>query len=293
MSQENTTEREKFTAPDRRINTKMRERLVNVVRYGGLAIVSIYLIFPLYWIIISGFKPRDILFSSVTIIPTQLSLGSMTELFTTTIFPRFVMNSIITTTGATVTTVTFALLGGYGLARSEFQGQRNLARVVLFTYMFPQIVIGIPLYIIFYNLGLLNSYIALIAGHTAIALPFCLWLMWQFFQTIPIAFEESAWIAGASRWRTFRDVVLPMAVPGMIAVSIFAFAVSWSDFTIARILLTDRPMQTFPVGINMFLQTDRVSWGMLTAAGTVIMIPSLLLVYFLQRYILIGFAIGE
>lgn len=228
-----------------------------------------------------------------SIIPSTITIDNFFVLFDETDFGQYLLNSVIVAIGTSTLTVCLALLGGYGLARSEFRGQRNLARGILFTYMFPYILIGLPLYYMFYRIGLLNTYLGLVLAQTAIALPFSMWLMWQFFQTIPLSFEESAWICGASKLRTFVEIVLPMSLPGMIAISIFSFAVSWSDFTFAVIVMTENAMKTFPVGLFEMMSQDNVHWGMLTAAGTIIMIPAFVLVYFLQRYILIGFTIGE
>ena len=294
MSNENTQERDQYEKPDRLVSPQTKERIITWSRNVLLVVVLSYLAFPLYWLIVSSIMPRgELLSQGVNVIPTSVSSANIVALLTETKFLQFFINSTVVAIGATVLSVVLALLGGYGLARSNFRGRRNLARVILFTYMFPHIVIGIPLYSMFYNMGLISTYPGLIIAHTAIALPFCLWLMWQFFQTIPIAFEESAWIAGASRKRAFRDVVLPMSVPGVIAVSIFAFAVSWSDYTLATIIMTDSQMHTLPVGIDQFIDDARTHWGMLNAAGFLVMVPAFLLVYFLQKYILVGFTIGE
>jgi multiple sugar transport system permease protein len=126
-----------------------------------------------------------------------------------------------------------------------------------------------------------------------VSLPFCTWLMWQFFQTIPMTYEESAWINGAGLTRTLVEVILPMARPGIIAVSIFAFAFSWNDFTFAIILMTEQNMQTLPVGVNSFLETTANNWGYVQSAGVLITLPPLLIIIFLQRYLLVGFGISD
>jgi multiple sugar transport system permease protein len=243
--------------------------------------------------VLSGFKPDAEVFQRPpTIIPSDPTLNNF-ERLSETRFPRQVANSIIVAVYTTIFTTIFATLGGYGLTRSDFRNKKTLARVVLFAYMFPPVLLGIPLYLLFFKLGLLNTHIVLAIAHTAIALPFCLWLMWQFFQTLPRSYEESAWIYGAGRIRALWSVVLPQAVPGVIAVAIFAFAVSWNDFTLAVILLTENSMRTFPLGLNDLLAQQSVRWGMVNAASILIMLPPLLIVYFLQKYIMVGFRIGR
>lgn len=294
MATKSQSDREEFVVPDRVFDYELRRKILRAGQVVLMVTLLIYVIFPIYWQIASTLTPSRELFSpEVNIIPTSVTVENIVLLWQTE-FPNQLKNSIIIAAGATTLTAILASLGGYGLARSNFRRKRSLARVVLFSYMIPHIVLGIPLYIMFANLGLLNSHLALILAHTGVSVPFSVWLMWQYFQTLPIAYEEAAWVSGASRLRTLWDVVLPMAVPGIIAVSIFAFAGSWSDFTLATILLTDTSMYTFPIGLHSFIDAgDRFHWGMLNAGGLVITIPAFLLVFFLQKYILEGFNVGR
>ncbi|WP_408960570.1 carbohydrate ABC transporter permease [Natrinema sp. 74] len=287
------TRTKSFERPDQFIETHTKRRLLKVVQYSVLIGLLIYIAFPVLWMMLSAFKTPSQIFGTPHLIPSNPTLENFSVLLTETVFPTYLGNSIIVAIGATLLTTTLATLGGYGLTRSEFRSKKTLARTVLLTYMFPPILLGIPLYIIFYNLGLLNTPLVLMVAHTAIALPFCLWLMWQYFQTVPIAYEESAWIYGATRFQTFRKIVLPMALPGIIAIAIFAFAVSWNDFTMAVVLMTETSAKTFPVGIKDFLASQQVNWGIVNAAGFMIIVPPLLLVFFLQKYIMVGFQIGR
>lgn len=270
-----------------------KQRLARIAQYAILITILVYILVPVLWMGLAAFKPtREIFAQPPPIISSNLILGNFERLWGTA-FPRQLANSIIVAIMTTVLTTIFATLGGYGLTRSNFRKKKTLARTVLFAYMFPPVLLGIPLYLMFFNLGLLNTHIVLALAHTAIALPFCLWLMWQFFQTVPITYEESAWINGASRVRAFWSVVLPQSIPGIVAVAIFAFAVSWNDFTLAVILMTETAMKTFPVGVNDLLAQQSVNWGVVNAAGVLIILPPLLVVYLLQKYIMVGFRIGN
>lgn len=286
-------EREKFKAPDQVISNEIREKLVKLVEMITLFIIMIYVGFPLLWLIISSITPPEHLFDyPPTIIPAAVSMENYVELLVTTAFSTYFLNSVIVGIGATVMTTILATMGGYGLARTDFKGQRNIARSVLFAYMFPPILLTIPMYTVFYNAGLLNSYLALMFAHVAISLPFTIWLMWQYYQTIPEAFEQSAQIAGASKAKAFRDVILPMSLPGIMAVAIFTFAITWNDFTFAIVIMTDSSMHTLPVGISTIIEQQWVPWGMITAAGVLILAPCFALVAFLQRYIIQGFSVS-
>lgn len=269
-------------------------KAIRFIQYVMMILVVGYIAVPLLWMVMSGFKTQAELFRvPPPIIPRSLTFSNFVDLFVFTEFERYLLNSVVVSVSVVVLTLVLAASAGYGLTRSSFSGQKSLARVVLFTYMFPQILIGIPLYLLFFRVGLLNTYTGLTLAILTVTLPFTSWLMWQYFQTIPIAFEEAAWIYGASRIYTLRKVVIPMAIPGLIAISIFAFAISWSNFTLAVIIMTEDAMKTFPVAIPEFIEQQQVHWGYLNAAGVLILIPAFLFVFFLQKYIITGFRIGR
>jgi multiple sugar transport system permease protein len=205
---------------------------------------------------------------------------------------NYIINSLIVTAGTIVLVVLVSLLAGYGLARFEFKGKSYFARVLLFGYMFAPIVLALPLYLIWNRLGLLNTYLGLIFALSALTLPFTVWLMWKFMQSIPKSLEESAWIQGAPRWRGFIDIVLPQAKPALIANALFAFAIAWNDFTFAQILLPREEATTFPPGVLRLLNSQwETGYGDFMAAALLMIIPPLLFAYFLQSYLLQGFEV--
>jgi multiple sugar transport system permease protein len=229
--------------------------------------------FPTYVMLKASIQPELELFSNTFLfIPRNPTFGNFAGLFTETSFARFYLNSIVAALGTMVISVVSATLAGYSLTR--------------FT------LLALPMFMIWRDLQLLNSYPGIILAHSAHALPFDIWLMWKFFQTVPISYEESAWIYGASRLRAMRDVAIPMALPGIIAVSIFSFAISWSDFTFANLLLTQESMKTLPIGMLGFIEQQAVNWGLIMSASVMMALPAFLLVYFLQSYLLRGFSVG-
>jgi multiple sugar transport system permease protein len=205
---------------------------------------------------------------------------------------QYFTNSLIVTVSSTVLSTSLAVAAGYGLTRFEFKGKTMAARAVLFSYMFSPIVLAIPLYVIFFTLGMLNSYFALTLALTGISAPFTIWLMWQYFQTVPISLEESAWVRGASRTRTLWDVVLPVARPGYVSAAIFSFAVAWNDYTMARVVMSQDEMYTITVGASLFLDRVNIGWGETMAVSLLICIPPFLIALFLQNYLLQGFNVG-
>ncbi|WP_129116942.1 carbohydrate ABC transporter permease [Halegenticoccus tardaugens] len=284
------------TAPRRapRISYRNQRRFKRVAIYLTALVVSVFVTVPVYLMVIIAMQSPSATFAGgkVSLVPTEATLRNFRVLLETTSTVRYFVNSLIVTASSTLLSTSIAVAAGYGLTRFDFRGKRLAARAVLFSYMFSPIVLAIPLYVIFFALGLLNSYFALTLALTAISAPFTIWLMWQYFQTVPIALEESAWVRGAGRFRTLRDVVLPVARPGYISAAIFSFAVAWNDFTMARVVMSQDEMYTITVGASLFLDRVTIGWGETMAVSLLISIPPFLIALFLQRYLLQGFSVG-
>lgn len=277
------------------MNAALRERLRDFPWRRTIVgwLIGIVMFFPIWWMIVSSLKPDvDLFTAEVAYWPKRVTLENFRQVLGATAFPTFLFNTTVAALGSCALTLFAAVLGGYGLARARMRGKVVVARVLLVSYMFSPLMIGIPLYILGRQYGLLNSYLGLILSHVALTLPFAVWLMWKFFQAIPLSFEQAAWIDGASPARALVDIVLPMARPGMAAVAVFAFAISWGDFTMANILMPDSRMWTISTGMMTFIDQHSVHWGLIMAGAAMVATPPLLLVYFLQRYLILGLRIG-
>lgn len=273
-----------------RLQTRLKRAALVVVA----ALVAVFVTVPVYVMVAVAVQSPTAVFSGgdVNLIVESVTFRNFAVLFEETNTVRYFFNSLVVTASSTVLSTALAVGAGYGLTRFEFTGKTLAARVVLFAYMFSPIVLAIPLYVIFYTLGLLDSYFALTMALTAISAPFTIWLMWQYFQTVPIALEESAWVRGASRTRTIWEVVLPVARPGYISAAIFAFAVAWNDFTMSRVVMSSEEMYTITVGASLFLDRVSIGWGETMAVSLLICIPPFLIAVFLQNYLLQGFNVG-
>mgnify|MGYP000365611391 CR=1 FL=1 len=248
--------------------------------------------FPIYWMVISSFKPREsILAYPPEFIPSEITLANYERLFFETAYATWLTNSLIVTGGVIVLSVGLSTLAGYALTRYRIPYKKSFAAIFILAYMFPPITLGVPYFIIFLNLGLIDTLPAVMLGTTAFTLPFCTWLMWQFFQTVPISLEEAAWSNGASRIRGIFEVAIPSAAPGIVAVTIYSFALGWNNFLFAFIFLQSPDQQVLTTGIQNFLQGSQIVWSNLMAAAAVLSLPPILLVLFLNRYIMAGFAV--
>ncbi|MUW13805.1 ABC transporter permease subunit [Halorubrum sp. CBA1125] len=258
--------------------------------YGILSVILVTILFPLYWMFITSVRPqREVQTRNPTVLPTELTLENYESLFLVSDFPLYLQNSVTVVIGVVIVTTTLATLGGYGLTRFNIPYQNTFARGILFGYMFPSILLAIPMYILWSDIGLINSYIGLIFAETALALPFSLWIMWKFFQTVPESLEESARVSGASRFRTMVDIALPIAKPGIVAVGIFSFAISWNEYTLPRILMPDADSYVITTGIQAFQQQNTVMWTEIMGATFLASLPAFLFVYAFQKYLLAGF----
>lgn len=264
------------------------------MRMVWLSVGMLFVGFPLYWMAMTALTPRTELFKPpYPLFRFSYSLENIVELLSATQFITFLTNSLLVALGTVVVNVVAATLAGYGLSRFEFGFKKLFAAATLWTYMFPPILLAIPLYLIFSSLGLRNSYTGLILAHVSISLPLNIWIMWQYFQVVPRSLEEAAWMSGASRARALWEVCLPSALPGIISAAIFSFALSWNDFAFAFILQTDIAMFTLPVGLATFVEQSAIHWGLIMASSLIVSLPTFALVFFLQRYLMHGFALGK
>ncbi|WP_435348596.1 carbohydrate ABC transporter permease [Haloarchaeobius sp. HRN-SO-5] len=264
-------------------------RLVVGVLIGA---VCLFYLFPIYWMVVSSFKGLGAYSLPAQYVPQTFSFEAYRDVLFKSKFPTFYWNSVIVAVSTVVVTDVSAVLAGYGLARLEFPWKKTFAKSILFGYMFPPLLLGIPIYMIWDKLNMVNTLYGLVLAQLAIILPFCVWIMWKFFLSIDESYEEAAWLCGASRPRAFFQVALPHAKPGLIAISIWAFAMSWNDFSLALLLLTKLNVQTLPIGILAFVEQNTILWGQMMAAITLVSLPPFVVVLTLQKYVLEGFSIG-
>lgn len=277
------------------VPNRVQAWLSRVAMYAVALLVTVFVVTPLYIMVVISLQSPQTLFSggSVTLFTTQLTLENFVTLWEETATPTYFVNSLIITAASVFISTSIAVVSGYSLTRYRISGKRLVARVVLFSYMVSPIVLAIPLYVIFFRLGLVNRYVGAVLAVTAICAPFSIWLMWQYFQNIPIAYEESAWTRGASRWRAVRDIVLPLARPGYISVAIFSFAVAWNDYTMVKVVLSDQALYPLTVGSTLVFQELFIGWGEQMALMFLISFPPFLVALFLQNYLLQGFNLGH
>ena len=245
-----------------------------------------FAIFPLLWALISSLKPENELIQAQLIIK-HITLEHYNDLFGLTDFAKFFTNSIIVGIIATFLCTIVATFAAYSFTRFTYRW--NVERLSLLVYIVPPVLLVIPIFLIFQRLHLNNSYLGLALSHSTFMLPFATLLLVAYFRGIPVELDEAALIDGANRIKVITNIILPLALPGMVATGIIVFAFSWNDYLYAFTLISVPELRTIPLGIAQFSQSQYMEWGMLMAAAVITTLPMLLFFLFIQRKLLAGF----
>lgn len=256
---------------------------------------TFFFILPILWLLLLSFRPMSVIQNGLeSVTSTQFSLENYITVFTRQNVLRYLLNSMIGAVVPAFVSVLVALLAGYSLIRWRFRGRTFFYSLPLFAQAVPAIQTTIPFYALMLTLGILNTYIAVILGHTSLVLPFAVWMMTGYLQGIPRELEEAAMIDGCSRLGAIFRVVIPIAIPGITATALVAFLMAWGEFIYGFVLTSSDDMRLLSVALWVFMPGAQVptSWGLLFAMAIVFMIPSLLLFMLLQRFFVKGLSLG-
>ena len=265
----------------------------NAVNYAVAIALAAFIALPLLWMVISSLKPPQELFTSPPrILPEHFTLRWYATVIRDTDAPLFFRNSLVVGITTTLACLTVGVLAAYALTRFEFPGKNLFLAAALVTYLFPAIVLFVPIYMTLATLRLLDSWPGLVICHAVLTFPFAVWMLRAFFASIPKEIDEAAWVDGASYFVTFLKIVLPLSLPGVFSVGIFVFVLSWNEFLFASIVMSTGNMKTIPVGISEFITSFDVRWGEIMAMGTLATVPVVVLFFSVQRYFLKGVLAG-
>ena len=272
---------------------RLYARLARALLYVGILGLAAQALLPLLWMLSTSLKPpREVLATPPTLIPAAPTLENFARLLNQTAFVSYFLNSM-TVAGLTVLlTMAVGSAGAYSLTRFAFPGRESIARLILCTYMFAPIMIVVPIYILARRAGIVDTHTALVLSYSSFCLPFSLWLLRAFFQSIPLELEEAALVDGAGRLRALIYIVAPLALPGLIATSIFTFTLAWNDYIFTRILIASDELKTLPVGVQDLFAAAVVGWGLVMAAGMLITLPALAFFMAVQRHLVAGWGSG-
>jgi multiple sugar transport system permease protein len=265
----------------------------NILFYTALALAILWTTFPIYWTIATSFKSGEMLFNwPPTYIPFPPTLDNYVYIFELQPVTRFLLNSIIVALVSTPISVTLAALAAFGFSRFHFRGRNMFMFMFLAVRMLPAMIIALPLFIIFRNLGLHDNLFGLIIVYTAFNMPFNIWLLQGFFAEIPQEIEDAALIDGCSYWQLFQKIMVPLIAPGLVASAIFCLLLAWNEFTFALTLTYTIKSQTLPIAIAGMTNDRGTLFGSMGAIGTVATLPILAFALYVQKYLVQGLTAG-
>jgi multiple sugar transport system permease protein len=257
--------------------------------YLPLSLASILLLFPFYWMLITSIKTdRELIdLNGLPFWVFQPTLEHYRVLFAETGFLRWALNTLTISVVATAISLVCSILAGYALARLRFRGAGAIAGAIFVTYLVPQTLLFLPLLEVVRQLGLSNTLWSMILTYPTILIPFSTWLLMGYFRSIPRELEESALIDGASRFRAMTQIVLPLALPGILSAAIFAFTLSWNEFIYALVFTNSTDIKTIPVGVvTELVKGDVYFWGSLMAGALLGSVPvALIYSFFVEHYV--------
>jgi len=272
--------------------TRKRLLLTVLHRLAVLAYVA-FALFPLYWLLKVSVTPTSLLYTEgIRLWPSRASIEHYVFVLTHSSFPTFFLNSTIVSASTAVIVTLVASLAGYAMSRFVFRGKYWIVGLLLLTQMFPLVMLIAPMFKMLSPLGLTNSLAGLVVVYVAFNVPFATFLMQSFFDGIPKDLEEAAMIDGATRFTAFRQIILPLTLPGIAATLGFVFTAAWSELLFALMLISDNKATTFPVGLLSFVSKFSVDFGQMMAAGVLALIPACLFFLLIQRYLVQGLTAG-
>ncbi|MFZ5734212.1 MAG: carbohydrate ABC transporter permease [Pseudomonadota bacterium] len=272
--------------------TKRRSLPAKIGLFIAAVVIAIYSAFPIYWMIVSSLREPASLLNQISLIPSPLSLESYRNLLELTDYPQHFVNSVVVAVVTVIVTMVFSVMIAYAVTRQRIRGKKLIVGAMLYAYMFPPLLIAIPMFTIFAKLGLSDTLTGVIASHLTLTLPLGVWFLWGFFKNMPFELEEAAMVDGCTRLGAFLRVVLPISLPGLITVAIFSFLLSWTDYTFALVMIGSDANKTLPVGLASMVGSFDLRWGEVMAGSTLIALPLFAAFAMLTQYFIQGLGAG-
>ncbi len=262
--------------------------------YAILILVTAITVYPIIRVIGISLRPGNLLHTtSLRLIPEHATLESYRQLFFEQPFLRWLGNSTLVSLTVTIIGVSLASTAGYAFSRYRFIGRDFGMIALITTQMFPVTMLLLPLFLMLLHLKIYDTFLGLVIAYSATALPFCVWQMKGYYDTIPYSLEEAARIDGCTQWQTFHLIVLPLASPALVITALFSFMAAWSEYLVAAVLINDNRLYTLPLGLKQFQSAFETQWGLYSAGAVVVSIPVMILFLALSRWLVSGLTLGS
>lgn len=265
-----------------------------IARYVILTIAAVITVYPILNVLAVALRPANNLYStSLAIVTRNSTLENFKLAFTEYHIENWLLHSVIISCTVTVISVVISILAAYAFSRFQFRGKKAGLTSLLITQMFPATMMLLPLFMLMFKIGLINKFPGLIIVYISSAVPFDIWMLKGYFDTIPRSLEESAYVDGANIVYAFYKIVLPLAKPSIALTTLFSFMNSWSEYVIARVIITDPNKITLPVGLVNMQGQFSTDWGIYSAAALITAVPVIILFVSLSKYLVGGLTVGS
>ena len=266
---------------------------ISILRLLVIVLIMFILLAPFLWILIASFRPNMELVRNQTLIPQNITLENYVSLFAKSAYWKWIINSSIVSIYTVILSLPLIVAGAYSVYRTQFRGRNVLSFFLLSVYIFPTALLVVPIFKIFDGLSLIDSHLGCALMNTAFAVPFGIWLLQAFLRSLPPELEEAAAVDGISKTRTLFQIIIPQAAPGIIAIAMFAFIVSWTEYLFAMTLLLSNDLHTLPIGLTgIVFGQYRVNWGFAAAGAVGSAIPVFILFLIVGRWFIRGISAG-
>ncbi len=272
-----------------RSTSRLIRRLVLV---GGLGIFAIWTGLPLYWIVVTSIKPNLLIYREPQLFPSQVTLDHFRFVLGQTPFLQYIRNSVSVTLVTTSLAMIIGTLAAYAIVRLSFAGRRWVARSVVVTYLVPGSLLFIPMFQVIYSIGLIDNIVGLMLTYLTFTVPFATWMMIAYFRNIPTELDDAALVDGCNRLQALAWIMVPIALPALAVVALFAFTLSWNEFLYALVFIGSDSQKTLTVGLIGLVRGDTFPWGPMMAASLLGALPPTLVYLVSQRWVVSGLAAG-
>ena len=267
--------------------------LTSILRLIVISLIMFILLAPFLWILLASFRPNMELIRNQTLIPQNVTIENYISLFTKSAYWQWVINSTIVAIYTVILSLPLIVAGAYSVYRTQYRGRNVLSLFLLSVYIFPTALLVVPIFKIFDGLALVDSHLGCALMNTAFAVPFGIWLLQAFLKSLPPELEEAAAVDGIGRIRTLFQIIIPQAAPGIIAIAMFAFIVSWTEYLFAMTLLLSNDLHTLPIGLTgIVFGQYRVNWGFAAAGAVGSALPVFILFLIVGRWFIRGISAG-
>jgi multiple sugar transport system permease protein len=266
-----------------------------IVQYALIALVCLCVVFPFYWMINISMQKTTLNVYPPKLYPMKLDLGNYKTVWESDYKPLrlWLRNSLLVSLSSTGISLIFSLFAGYAISKYKFHGRDGFAFMILATQMLPAPLLLIPLYVIFREVGIIDSLFGLVVIDVALSIPLCVWMLKGFFDTLPNELQESAIIDGCTRMGVFYRIYVPLMKPGIAATAVFSFLLAWDEFFAANTITNTDSKWVAAVGLSTFIGERVVSWDQIMAAATIFCIPAIVFFLLIQRYLVSGLTAGS